>query len=425
LVRFIIIVAFTMIWCSSVGHPSVLLVESDTVVETQDNGDANGLSKEDSPPSGRRLADSICKAPDSTFQERYDAVRVYLDSLAKPVGSLGTLEDWAARLAALQRTTRPVVDPVACLIFAGDHGAAKSPEQGGEGCSSYPQAVTRSVLVGLERGIAGASVLAKANNVSLRVVDVGVVGVTNDNNVVYASPNKLQGGGTRNFCTGPAMTTEEVERCIRIGRDELAHCISENDTKAIVLGEIGIGNTTASSALIAQLTKAGVESVCGGGATLAREVDQAAITKKVAIVKKALKLHGSSIKGGTDTLAKLGGAEIASLVGAMLEASERNIPILIDGFIVTAAALVAANISPNACRIMFLTTQSGEKGQATATDSIQSIAAANGIPAPERPALAMNLRMGEATAALLAVPILRSAAAVLTDMGTIEDILSN
>ena len=423
LVRFVILIAITVIWCSNMGHPSVLLMDGG--VETEENGDANESPREESLSSSRQVAESVCKASGSTFQERYDAVRVYLDSLAKPVGSLGTLEDWAARLAALQQRTRPVVDPVACLIFAGDHGAAKAPEEGGEGCSLYPQAVTQSVLVGLERGIAGASVLARANNVSLRVVDVGVVGVPNSNNIVYASPNKLQRGGTRNFCTEPAMNTEEVERCIRIGRDELARCVESSGANSVVLGEVGIGNTTASSALIAHLTKAEVESVCGGGATLTRGVDRAVVDKKVTIVKKALKLHGASIKSGTDALARLGGAEIASLVGAMLEASERNVPILVDGFIVTAAALVATNISPNVCRIMFLTSQSAENGQVAAIESMQCIAATNGIPTPERPALAMNLRMGEATAALLAVPILRSAAAVLSDMGTIQDILSD
>lgn len=424
LIRFVVIMSLATIWSKNVGYPPINYNEGlseDTQKVTADK--ANG---EMSAPSARQEAESICKASESTFQQRYDAARDYLDCLAKPVGSLGTLEDWAARLVALQRTTRPTVDPVTCLIFAGDHGAAKALEDGGEGCSSYPQAVTRSVLVGLEREIAGASVLAKANNVRLRVIDVGVAGgASNDNNVVVVSPNKLQGGGTRNFCNEAAMTSEEVERCIRIGRDELVRAVVENKSNAVVLGEVGIGNTTSSSALVAQFTKADVSTVCGGGATLAREADQAAVSKKVTIVKKALKRHGSSITSGADALAKLGGAEIASLVGAMLEASERSVPVLVDGFIVTAAALVATNMSPNTCRILFFSSQSAEKGQLAAIKSIQDIAMENGIPISATPALAMNLRMGEATAALLAVPILRSAAAVVADMGTIQDILGS
>jgi nicotinate-nucleotide--dimethylbenzimidazole phosphoribosyltransferase len=440
LIRFMVIIFFTVIWCCFVGHPNVLVRESSVEAQAIDTNDElkkpeseskkGGENKRvesessdvDMAASGRLAAETVCKALDSSFEERFDAVRLYIDSLAKPVGSLGALEEWAARLAALQRTTHPSVDPVACLIFAADHGAAKDPKVGGEGCSSYPQAVTRSILVGLERGIAGASVLAKSNDVSLRVVDVGVAGVTSyDNEVVYASNKKLQ-GGTRNMCFEPAMTSEEVEKAIRVGRDELVRCASDYNAKAIILGEIGIGNTTASSALIAQLTNADLECVCGGGATLAREADEAVVAKKVAIVKKALQLHSPYIQGATEALARLGGVEIASLVGAMLEASERNLPVLLDGFIVTAAALVAANISPSTCRIMFFSTQSAEKGQLAAIQSIQSISTANGIPKPSNPALSMSLRMGEASAALLAVPILRSAAVVL-DMGTIQDIL--
>lgn len=422
LIRFIVMIVLTKVWCDNVGFSSVPFDEpNEASTGTEATEESNGIAI----PSARQEAESVCKSPDASFQERYDAVQTYLDCLAKPVFSLGTLEEWAARLAALQRTTRPVVNPVACLIFAADHGVAKSVDDGGEGCSLYPQAVTKSILVGLERGIAGASVLAKANNVSLRVVDVGVAGDdTKYNNIVHVSPHKLKGGGTANFCTGPAMTCEEVERCIRVGRDELAKCVLDQGAKAVVLGEVGIGNTTSSSALVAQLTDANIDSVCGGGATLSRNADQAAINKKVAIVKKALKLHGRHIKGGIEALARVGGAEIASLVGAMLEASERDVAILVDGFIVTAAALVAASISPNACRNMFFSSQSAEKGQATAIESIQRIAASNGIPVPPSPALAMNLRMGEASAALLAVPILRSSVAILSEMGTIQDILT-
>jgi len=430
LARFFLVIFFTGIWCCFIGHPNVLVRESAIDAQNTDPEDDIRISlkaardtNSDKKNSGRQVAEFICSESESSFQERFDAVMVYLDSLAKPVGSLGTLENWASKLAALQRTLQPSVDPVACLIFAADHGIAKDPSEGGEKCSSYPQAVTRSVLQGLEHGIAGASVLAKRNHVSLRVVDVGVCGEPFQGDVVVSSPLKIQ-GGTRNFCVGPAMTTVEVERCIRLGREELSQYICDTNAMVVVLGEVGIGNTTASSALIAQLTDFSVESVCGGGAMTGREVDQASIAKKISIVKKAIMLHGSSIQGAMDALERLGGAEIAALVGAILEASERNLAILVDGFIVTTAALLAALLSPYVCRVLLLATQSAEIGQLAAIQRIQSIAQENGIPRLESPAITMGLRMGEASAALLAVPILRIATVVLSEMGTIQDIIS-
>lgn len=431
LARFVGLVVLTALWCSFVGHPSVFVRESVVNAQEEDDGDlrislpkSNNDAKRLCP--SREAAEKVCKSRLASFRDRYDAVCMYLDALAKPVGSLGTLEDWAARLAALQQSTTVAPDPVLCLIFAGDHGAAADPSDGGEGCSAFPQAVTRCVLDGLERGISGASVLAKQNGVShIRVVDVGVVGesYSDTNRVVVSASGKLH-GGTRNFCSGPAMMVQEAERCVQIGRDELAHYLSHTCAKVVVLGEVGIGNTTASSALVSHLAHVSVESVCGGGATTTRSAEKASIDKKIMIVTKALKLH-SEIDSPMDALAKLGGAEIAALVGAILEASERGLPVLIDGFIVTAAALVAGCISPPACRIMFLATKSTERGQSAAIDAIRELARKNDVLAPANPVLDMGLRMGEATGALVALPILRSAAEVLNSMGTIADILGD
>ena len=381
--------------------------------------------------SPRSEATKVLSLPTSSFQERYDKVQTYLDSLAKPVGSLGTLESWAARLAALQRTLQPDAQNVLCLIFAGDHGAAAAPEDGGEGCSAYPQAVTQAILDGLERGVAGASVLARVNNSKLRIVDVGVI-LANDNKFkggknVTSSSLKLP-KGTRNFCVEPAMSAEECQRCMKIGQECLVQYIGETSAKVVVLGEVGIGNTTSSSALIAALTRKSAEDLCGGGAFATRELSESVVSKKIGIVKRALARHYGDNKlsmiQGADALAKLGGSEIASIVGALLEASDRDISVLVDGFIATAAALVAACISPNTCRILFFTSNSPEPGQRAAIEKIKKIAEENQLPVNEDPVLSMHLRMGEATAALLAVPILRSAAGMLSDMATIQDILS-
>lgn len=430
LARFVVIMFLVVVYTCNVGHPNVLVRE--TVIEAQENdtGDDIRISlqlKKDRPevesePTGRQIAENICDSQDATFQDRYDAVTVYIDSLAKPVGSLGTLERWAARLAALQRTTRPSVGSAICLIFAADHGVAKSKKNGGEECSAFPQSVTRSILDGLEKGIAGASVLAKANNVAMRVVDIGVCGEAYNGEIVVSSATKLV-GGTKNFCNGSAMTESEVSECISVGRRELSQYVMDMDGQVIVLGEVGIGNTTSSTALIAHLTGASIESACDGGAYSSREVDKASIAKKVSIVTRALELNSQTIEDPMDALMKLGGAEIAALVGAILEASEKNLPVLVDGFIVTAAALVAVHLCPSACQVLFFATQSAETAHLAAITAIQNIAKSNGILLPECPAISMGLRMGEATGAILAVPLMRSAVAMLAEMGTIEDIM--
>jgi nicotinate-nucleotide--dimethylbenzimidazole phosphoribosyltransferase len=282
--------------------------------------------------------------------------------------------------------------------------------------------VTRAILTGLQRGVAGASVFAK--NVSLSVVDVGVVGGPFDGHAVVSSSEKIV-GGTRNFCAGEAMTAEEMDRCLLIGRTSLIEMAEKFGCKVVALGEVGIGNTTSASAIVAALTGEPPENVCGGGAFASRSADEAAIAKKVGIVTRALRKHKGTLKEPAMVLSKVGGAEIAALVGAILEASERNISILIDGFIVTAAALVAVGIKPCVCNVLFLSTKSAEKGQVAAVKHIQATAKKSKLPVPADPVLSMGLRMGEATGALLAVPILQSAASMVTQMSTIQEILSS
>jgi nicotinate-nucleotide--dimethylbenzimidazole phosphoribosyltransferase len=441
LTRFLAVYGCMKVWSVFVSHYNVSVKAVTLSSETSSNGtnvtsnkvntSALETATNDTSPKGE--TSRILSLPASTFRERYDAVQAYMDVLAKPVGSLGLLEAWAARLAALQRSLQPDAERVACLIFAGDHGVAASPEEGGEGCSAYPQAVTRSVLVGLHRGVAGASVLAKANDVQLRVVDVGVILGNDDpfrlSQYVVSSPNKLQ-GGTRNFCLEPAMSAEECELCMKTGRESLVQYVEETSASVVVLGEVGIGNTTSSSALIAALTGESTTVLCGGGAFATRELSEALVSKKIAIVDKALTKHYGSKRNASNTiqaagaLAKLGGAEIAAMVGAFLEASSLDLPVLVDGFIATAAALVAVSISPNVSRVLFFASHSAEPGHKAAIKKIQAIAREYNIPVDEGPALSMHLRMGEATAALLAVPILRSSAEIVAGMATIQDILS-
>ena len=408
--RFIVVMAATTLWCSFVGHPNVLA--GDTTIKSQNRDtkqssmDAASTLKADNNRSTcgpNALSEGMLE--ELSFRERYEAARAYIDTLAKPVGSLGTLEEWAARLVSLQGSNHVLVDPVGCLIFVADHGVAADQQAGGENCSSFPQSVTRCIVEGLDRGIAGASVLARQNGVEkIRVVDVGVVGgvCESTSGAVVTSYKKLQ-GGTHNFCLGPAMTLAEAERCMQIGRDELNSMVfSESGAKAVVLGEVGIGNTTSSSALIAHIANAAVQDVCGGGATTTRVPESGVIKKKIDIVTRALEKH-RSIASPMDALARLGGAEIAALVGAILEASEHDIPILLDGFIVIAAALVAVTMKPSTSRIMFPATKSVEPGQIVAIAKLQEVARSNDLPAPPDPIFDMGLRMGEGTGAYLCI----------------------
>ena len=427
LAKFVAVVTFTSLWCRNVGLPPVFVRK--TVAENGPSDDiqiALVTSGKEGEEEGENTLEAYLNDEKHDFTQRYDAIRNYLDSLAKPVGSLGTLEDWASRLAALQKQQKPKVDNMACLIFAADHGVAKDVKDGGMNCSAYPSSVTEKVVIGLDNELAGASVLAACNNVDLRVIDVGLVSeIEWAGKIVQASDRKIV-GGTDNFCTGNAMTSEQVEQCILSGRIETGKTIDEMSCNVILFGEVGIGNTTTSATLIAALTGKDPAELCGSGASTSRDgVNVEIVKKKVSILKEALKYHGpSSMKGQPyKALKAVGGAEIAAIAGGILEATERNVPVLIDGFICTTAAMIACQINPTASRAVLFATESTERGQTVALEEITKIAVENGFPAPEGPALRMKLRMGEGTGALTAAPLLKSACAVLS-MGTLEQVLS-
>lgn len=285
------------------------------------------------------------------------------------------------------------------------------------------------MLEGLDRGIAGASVLAKCNGVALRVIDVGIadgaVECDWSNNTVRTSDNKLK-DGTKSFCQGCAMTEEEVKQCLESGREETGKFINEMGGNIVLFGEVGIGNTTTSSALIAALTDVDLELLCGTGASTTRDgIKDELIAKKISIIVEAMQYHEQSTFKGKplQALEAVGGAEIAAMVGGMLEASERDIPILVDGFIVTTAAMIACLLDPRVTRVLLFATKSTEKGQTAALDVIGKLAQANDIPVPAPPALDMALRMGEGTGSLLCLPLARSACAILRELATLNDLL--
>ena len=421
LARFGLMSAFYLLWCWLVESVEKRHLKKEVKSDSEQKKSSEVKAKPPSPQTAE--AQKVFESSTSSIMDKYTSVQGYLDVLAKPVGSLGTLEEWAARISVLQNTLQPKADKVRVIIFAGDHGVAAAKEDGGEGCSLYPQAVTRAILEGLEQNVAGASVLAKGLGLNLSVVDVGVLGDSYAGKFVKSAKNKLA-NGTRNFCAEPAMTIEEVDRCLGIGKEHVAEAAEKQSYQVLVLGEVGIGNTTTTSTLIAALTGKPVADLCGGGAFETHAADDDKIKRKVEIVERALAKHKGSLDEAISALSKVGGSEIAAMAGAMIEASDRKIAVLVDGFIVTAAALVAVRMKPAVCNALFFTTKSAEKGQLAAIEHIQTIARNHDLPVPASPALSMGLRMGEATGAILAVPILQSSTAMITNMATIQDILS-
>uniref|UniRef100_A0A7S0GHD2 Nicotinate-nucleotide--dimethylbenzimidazole phosphoribosyltransferase n=1 Tax=Proboscia inermis TaxID=420281 RepID=A0A7S0GHD2_9STRA len=445
LLQCLIMVVLYQLWCRNVGYQ---MDYTPTPTKDTDTTDASSKTQIKEYHGIRKDVQTVLTAESSSFDDRYTAALRYLDALAKPVGSLGVLEKWAARLSAIQRTIEPNVDVISCLIFAADHGIAAPISEGGEACSSYPQVVTRHVIASLSAGTGAASVLSKHHGVPLRVVDVGLVGETSDDGIVTVGSYKLV-NGTRNFCKetctidgGGAMTVKEMEGCIQAGRDALGNWVTECGATVVALGEVGIGNTTSSAAILAVLTEnqTSIENVCGFGARLVHDPDPSVLQKKVDIVKRALVLHqfmtpigdtepekkkAASKALAESVLSKLGGAEIASLVGAILQASEMNICVLIDGYICITAALVAAYLSPDATRVFLFATRSAELGGYNcALERIQRIGKeSSGIPL-ESPALDMDLRLGEGTGAVCAVPLVKSAVCLLKEMSTLEDIMN-
>lgn len=437
LLKALLVLGSTIAWCSFVGPPNVFQRESKSsaAAAAKDKKKKRDLTKFESPvrANGRETKEdaalrSILESKETSFREKFEAMMGKIDGLCKPPGSLGTLEMWCAQLGALQGTPFPSVANPLCIVYAGDHGVARPVSEGGEGASAFSQQVTRKILNGLGSGSLAVQQLTRANQVDLRVLDVGVTGLEKAKTAggFQAARFRLP-RGTRNFCKERAMTAEEVAELMEVGREEARAASGSHGV--ICLGEIGIGNTTTSSALLCALTGASPEKCCGGGATLGRQVDAKRVELKRQIVEKALRHH--NLEGSEsaqrlpvmEVLSKCGGAEICALAGTMVEAGDLGIPVLVDGFIVAVAALVAARVDPAATRVMFFADAVGtEMGQAVAVGAIARIAEEAGFPVPSPPALTVRARLGEAAAAVVAVPLLRSAAAIAR-MGSLQSVL--
>lgn len=319
------------------------------------------------------------------------ALQATLDNKTKPVGALGRIETLAAQVARVQGTLRPRMETCQLTIFAADHGLAA------EGVSAYPQAVTRQMLQNFLAGGAAANVLARTLGVDLRVVDAGVAGPP------VTAPGLLDrrmGPGTASALSGPAMTPDTCARALAAGRALGA----DGDRDAVALGEMGIGNTAAAALVAHKLTGLPLDRLVGRGTGL----DDAGLARKQAILERAAARTPARL-GPEAALAEVGGFEIAMMTGAMLGAAAARRLVLVDGFIAGAAALAAVAIAPQAQEALVFAHRSAERGHAAVLDALQA-----------DPLLDLGLRLGEGTGALLAWPLVRSAAAILNDMASFD-----
>lgn len=331
-----------------------------------------------------------------------EGARRLLDAKTKPPGSLGMLENLAARLAVLQNTPQPRLGRVRSIIFAADHGVAD------EGVSAYPRAVTAEMVRNFTRGGAAVTALGRSVHVEVEVVDVGVDAELQDVDdgagarLVHAKVRR----GSRNLLHESAMTHAELEAALAVGRAAVRRARADG-VQALALGEMGIGNTTAAAALLCGFTgRSALESVGRGTG-----VSDQGLARKRQVVEGALARHGAA--GGGDehgVLASLGGLEIAALVGAMEAAAAQRLAVVVDGFIVTVAALAAtrlAQASGGPIRdALFFAHEGVETGHRLALHAC----AQAGCQA--EPLLQLGLRLGEASGAVLAVPLLRCACAL-------------
>lgn len=318
--------------------------------------------------------------------------RIRLDSLTKPPGSLGRLEEIAAHLAGMTGQTAPQVSPATVLVVAGDHGVTA------EGVSAFPSEVTPQMVLNFLRGGAAINVLSRAAGAQVRVVDAGVAADLAHPDLIVRKVRR----GTGNICQEPAMTRAEAEEAIGHGLD-LAQEEAARGTRVIALGEMGIGNTTPSSALLAAFSGRPPAEVVGRGTG----VDDEGLKRKEEAVRRALALHAPDPTDPIGVLAAIGGLEIAVLAGITLGAAARRIPVVIDGFITGAAALVAVRIAPSAADYLIASHQSAEAAHGLMLELLNC-----------KPLMALDLRLGEGSGAALALPLLEAAHRIMTEMAT-------
>ena len=318
-----------------------------------------------------------------------------LDNKTKPPGSLGRLEEFARRLVAISGACDPDVSKKVIFTFAADHGVVQ------EGVSLYPGEVTRQMVLNFLAGGAGVNVLARHAGAEVRVVDVGV---DYDFEGVAGLIHRKVARGTRNFAKGPAMTRAEMLAALRVGIELADQCRAEG-VGLVGTGEMGIGNTTPSSAIIAAISGKTVAEVTHRGTG----ISDAALLNKIRVIQAGLAVNRPDGSDPLDVLAKVGGLEIAAIAGLVLGCAANSLPVVIDGFISTAGALIASELHPNVREYIFAAHQSVEIGHRFMLERIGA-----------EPILDLGLRLGEGTGAALAMTLIEAGVKILKEMATFE-----
>ncbi len=324
------------------------------------------------------------------------AARTRQDTLTKPAGSLGRLEELSIQLAGIQGKARPVIEKKAMITMAADHGVVD------EKVGNWPRDVTAQMVENFLRGGAGINVLARQIGARIVFVDMGVASDLKPRPQLIV---KKVAYGTKNMCLGPAMTIAQARRALETGIDVVSGEIDKG-LDIVGTGDMGIGNTTASSAIFAALSGKRPEEVTGRGTGLSDEQ----LAHKVDVIRRALAVNTPDPSNPLEVLAKVGGFEIGGLAGVMLGAAARRVPVVIDGFISGAAALVAAALSPRVRDYLIAAHVSAEAGHASMLKYI-------GL----KPVLSLDMRLGEGTGAALGIFIAEAAVRTLNEMATFAE----
>ena len=322
-------------------------------------------------------------------------VREHLDSLTKPRGSLGLLEDVALRYCLIAGTATPALGKKKIFTFAGDHGVAE------EGVSAYPKAVTPQMVRNILAGGAAVNVLAAHVGAEVCVVDIGVDDPLEGALGLYRAKIRP---GTANLATGPAMELDEAVRAVETGIGLAADAAAEGITM-IGGGDMGIANTTSAAALFAALLPCPAAAATGRGTG----IDEATLVRKIAVVERALAVNRDRLSDPLATLAALGGLEIAGLCGLMLGAAARRIAVVVDGFIASAGALAACRMCPPVKDYLYFSHRSAEAGHRLFLEHFGAT-----------PLLDLGMRLGEGTGAALAMSLIEAAVKLYNEMATFD-----
>jgi nicotinate-nucleotide--dimethylbenzimidazole phosphoribosyltransferase len=324
------------------------------------------------------------------------SARARQDTLTKPRGSLGRLEELSIQLAGMKADPFPSVEQKAVIVMAADHGVAA------EGVSAYPSEVTAQMVLNFLRGGAAINSLARQAGARVSVVDIGVA---SEFRAVSGLIQRKVMCGTRSLAQGPAMTREEAEQALQVGVDVLNE-ESARGLDLVATGDMGIGNTTPSSAIAAVMTSLPVSQVVGRGTG----IDDQGLQHKIQLIEQALAVNQPVAGDALDVLHKVGGLEIAGLAGVMIAAASKRTPIVVDGFISTAAAMIAVGLAPGVREYLISAHQSVEVGHRAMLSHL-------GLT----PLLDLNLRLGEGTGAALAFHLIEASTRILREMATFDE----